>query len=170
MASISGQALPPMYLIRKASAADSQAVFDVRNAAIRSESSGHYADDIIERWTTGTVPSDGFVRFVEDVCHVIEINGEIVATGAIDLMTGQVDAVFVRPQNLRQGLASAMMAFLEQQALDASLDALHLESTLNAEVFYRSIGFISSGRSQYHSPRGFSMDCVVMRKRIRNAA
>lgn len=159
-----------MYLIRKAKISDAQAVFDVRNGAIRNQSVGHYSDEIIGLWTAGKNPSDGFSRFVAELCHVVEINGEIVATGALDLSDGKIDAIFVRPQNLRQGLASAMMAFLEQKALDASLDVLHLEATLNAESFYRHVGFMNNGRSQYHSPRGFSMQCVLMSKQIRNVA
>ena len=60
-----------------------------------------------------------------------------------------------------------MMAFLENEALEANLDELHLEATLNAENFYKTVGFTKIGPSQYHSPRGFSMDCVVMKKQIK---
>lgn len=156
-----------MYPIRKAIDADAQSVFDLRSAAIRSQCAGYYSEEIIARWTEGLVPPMGFCRFVEDDCHVIEMDGRIVVSGALD-STGKIDAVFVCPQKLRQGLATSMMMFLERQALAENLEILHLESTLNAEDFYRSIGFLSDGISQYQSPRGFSMECVVMHKRIKH--
>jgi N-acetylglutamate synthase-like GNAT family acetyltransferase len=156
-----------MLLIRKAKATDAQSFFDIRNASIRNQCAGHYDDKIIALWTSGDSPSSGMSRFVEELCHVMEIDGEIVATGALNRATGQVDAIFVLPRRLRQGLASAMMAFLENEALEANLHELHLEATLNAENFYQRVGFTKIGPSQYQSPRGFSMDCVVMKKQIK---
>jgi GNAT superfamily N-acetyltransferase len=155
-----------MYLPRKGTETDASAVFELRTAAIRHQCAGHYPAETIELWTEGNAPSLAFSNFVSDSCYVIEIGGAVVASGAVDLSTGQVDAVFVDPRHIHKGVGSAMMRFLETTAIAAGLQRLNLESTLNAEEFYRANGFSSERPSKYHSPRGFTMDCIVMTKRI----
>lgn len=155
-----------MYLPRKATETDAPAVFELRIAAIRHQCAGHYPAETIALWTEGNAPSLDFMDFVNDSCYVIEIGGAVVASGAVDLSTGQVDAVFVDPRHTHKGVGSAMMRFLEATAIAAGLQRLNLESTLNAEEFYRASGFTSERPSKYHSPRGFAMDCIVMTKRI----
>ncbi len=155
-----------MYLPRKGTESDVLAVFQLRNAAIRHQCAGHYPADTIAQWTDGEIPPPAFSKFVSDSCYVIDLDGAVVASGAVDLSTGQVDAIFVDPRYLRRGIASAMMRFLEETALASGLEWLILESTLNAEGFYQASGFSSERTSKYQSPRGFAMDCIVMKKRI----
>ncbi len=94
-----------MHVPRKATEDDAPAVFRLRTSAILSQCAGHYPAETLERWTEGDAPSPGFTKFVSDACHVIEKDGVIVASGAVDLSTGQVDAVFVDPRFLHQGIA-----------------------------------------------------------------
>ena len=120
--------------------------------------------DLLARWTAPTTVS---ARFVQDVCahfHVIERQGELLACGAFDAAASKVDAVFVAPWAMRQGLATAMLAHLEGLAREAGCTRMWLEATLNAEPFYRAQGFLALRRDQYASPRGFTLDCVVMEK------
>ena len=56
----------------------------------------------------------------------------------------------------------------EQEVLARSheLQELKLDATLNAAPFYRSLGFESEEITPYRSPRGLTMDCVPMTKRL----
>lgn len=155
-----------MPLLRKATPADTQAVFDLRSAAILHGSRGHYPDELLARWTDGA-PGEGFQAFVADHCYVLEVNSHIAACGAISCQDGQIDAVFVSPEHMGQGLGRQVVAFLEQLAHEAGLLEVHLQSTLNAAPFYRSQGFVGDALAPYHSPRGFSLDSIPMRKRLR---
>lgn len=153
--------------IRKATASDAQAVFDLRSISIRSLCKGFYPDDLLMQWTDGTHPSAGFTEFVSQVVYVVETNGTIVACGAIDKPTSQIDAVFVDPQYKNNGIGRKVMQFLEEIAMEHRVKSpLRLEATLNAAPFYRKLGFYGEALSQYHSPRGFTLDCIKMEKAL----
>ncbi|MBC3935793.1 GNAT family N-acetyltransferase [Undibacterium sp. CY7W] len=159
-----------MYSIRKADPSDALQVHRLRNAAIRAECSRSYSSEIISLWTEGDVPSEQFARVIAESFYVAEANGEIVATGSIDRATGKLDAIFVSPVHMRKGLARLMVTFLERMALQDGLPRLHLEATLNAVEFYIRQGFAKVRDAKYQSPRGFSMDCVVMEKPLQPSA
>ena len=153
--------------IRKAIAPDAQAVFDLRNSSIRSLCKGFYPDDLLVQWTDGTEPTAGFTEFVSQLMYVVESGGAIVACGAIDLADGKLDAVFVEPQYKNNGIGRKLMQFLERIAKeDGAKWPLHLDATLNAAPFYRKLGFVGDTPSQYHSPRGFALDCIRMEKAL----
>jgi N-acetylglutamate synthase-like GNAT family acetyltransferase len=155
-----------MHYIRKALSVDAQAILDVRRAAIRTGSQGFYPEDLIARWTEGDAPSAGFCEAVQAFFYVAELDGQVVGTGALDAASGKVDAIFVSPAHMRIGVGRAMLQFLERLARDRQVGTLLLESTLNAVDFYVRNGFERLRNDKYESPRGFSLDCVVMQKRL----
>ncbi len=156
-------------LIRKAVSADAQAVFELRNAAINAQCAAHYAAADLKIWTSGEM-SDSLIRHVETICHVAVIEGTVAGTCMLDLVSGQVDAIFVHPAFMRRGIGRQMMQHLQSLAQEAGLASLHLSATLNAVAFYRSLGFTGDTIAQYKSPRGISLDCVPMVKPIRLTA
>ncbi|MGC5702488.1 GNAT family N-acetyltransferase [Pseudomonas sp. NFXW11] len=152
-------------LIRKAQAGDAQRVFDIRNQAILHQCSGHYPAADLQVWTAGSL-GDYFIEVLEQTGHVAVVEGQVRASGMLDLASGQVDAVFVDPACMGQGLGRQMMSYLEQQALQAGLSHLILDSTLNAADFYRHCGFVGERIAQYQSPRGLTLACVPMIKHL----
>lgn len=151
---------------RKATHSDAQAILNLRNEAIRVQCAGFYDPDLLAQWAHWTTPSDAFIAIVAERFQIIEHDGDIVASGMVDLENGKIDAIFVSPSHGRQGLGRAMMAHLEAMARTAGLGSLHLESTLNAAPFYRTLGFTGETRSTYQSPRGFELDCILMSKAL----
>ncbi|MFZ6749955.1 GNAT family N-acetyltransferase [Undibacterium sp. Ren11W] len=158
-----------MPYIRKALLSDAQAIHDIRNAAICAGSSGYYSPDLIARWTEGDLATAGFCEAVRNSFYVAELGGQVVGTGAIDIASGKLDAIFVSPSHMKTGLGRTMLQFLEQLAIANGIASLHLESTLNAERFYTRNGFSRVRNAKYESPRGFSLDCIVMKKVLQNA-
>jgi GNAT superfamily N-acetyltransferase len=155
--------------IRKANAEDAAAAWEIRRGAILCHCQGHYPAEKLAKWTDGQF-DEGFVRFVVEELYVAVEDGQVVATGMIDCGTGRVDAVFVRPDRMRQGVGRQMMELLEDLARDAGLAELSLDATLNAAPFYRRHGFVGETVSLYQSPRGFTLDCVPMKKSLRPPA
>ena len=151
--------------IRKAAADDAAAAWTIRNAAIRHACRGFYADDLLERWTDGEMTGQ-FVEFVAQQFYVATVNGVVVGTGLINPANGRLDAVFVRPDMMGKGIGKRTVAFCEDVGRSAGLTELNLESTLNAAPFYRRCGFVGDVIGVYHSPRGISLDCIPMTKRI----
>lgn len=157
--------------IRKATDTDAEAVLRLRNDSIRKLCEGFYSKEVLSRWTDVDEPSPEFIEFVRQLLYVVESEGIIVACGAIDWTTSKIDAVFVAPQHKNKGIGREIVEFLEGVAIQNSAPGpLIVEATLNAAPFYRKLGFIGESISQYHSPRGFSMDCVEMKKTLRTPA
>jgi N-acetylglutamate synthase-like GNAT family acetyltransferase len=93
-----------------------------------------------------------------------------VATGMINLESGKIDALFVEPTHMNTGLGKHVLLYLEKLAIEAGLAQLHLSSTLNAALFYRTQGFVGDSIATYESPRGLSLACVPMVKTLGNGA
>ena len=154
--------------IRKARKDDAQEVWDVRNAAILGLCTGYYSQDDLALWTQGELTRK-FTEAVEDSFYVAVIDDRVVGTGMIDLESGKLDAIFVHPSFMREGIGRQMLLFLERLARDASLTRLFLDSTLNAAAFYRTCGFVGDAVAKYQSPRGITLACIPMTKTLRTA-
>ncbi len=152
-------------VIHKAEREDAIAAWDIRNAAILAQCSGHYPEEQLLAWTTGEM-TDDFAENVAKHWYVATVNGSVVGTGMLDYSTGQVDAIFVRPDRMGCGVGRAILAHLECFAAKSGLRRLTLDSTLNAAPFYRQCGFVGDQRSVYESPRGISLACIPMAKQL----
>jgi len=151
--------------IRKATADDAAAAWEIRNAAIRHACKGFYAEGLLEQWTAGEM-TDEFVEFVVQQFYVATVDSDVVGTGFVDLREGRVDAVFVRPVMMGQGIGKRIVAFCEDLGRFAGLTELKLDSTLNAAPFYRRCGFVGDVIGVYRSPRGITLDCIPMTKQF----
>lgn len=156
-----------MLQIRRAERCDAEAAFDIRFQAIQNQCSTVYTNAQVEAWTC--VPlTDKYRAWVEKDYHLACVNGLSVATGLIDLHSGELEAIFVLPSFMGQGIGKEMVAHLEHLARDAGLTEIHLEATLNAVSFYQRSGFTGSAQAVYHSPSGLHLACVPMRKQLVN--
>jgi GNAT superfamily N-acetyltransferase len=156
-----------MFAIRKATRADVDACWEIRRASVMSECSRLYPVDQLEEWTGG-VASRAFASAVEECFLVATVDGLVVASGMISLVTGKIDAIFVHPDFMKRGIGAAMIGHLEELACSERLPALTLDSTLNAAPFYRALGFVGEAVTQHASPRGLKLDCVPMVKDLRS--
>jgi GNAT superfamily N-acetyltransferase len=156
---------PCPFVIRKAVRADADAAWDIRRAAVMSECAAAYPLNQLEEWTGGTT-SMAFADAVEARFLVATVGDHVAGTGMIDLTTGKIDAIFVHPAYMKRGIGAAMMRHLEFLARSEGLRELKLDSTLNAAPFYRALGFEGDEIAPYKSPRGLTMDCVPMMKRL----
>ena len=151
--------------LRKATEGDAAAAWEIRREAILHACKGAYADDLLAKWTEGELTVE-FARFVAERCYVAEAGEAVAGFGAVDLLNGQFDAVFVRPEWMGRGVGGQLTAFLIGLARAAGLPELRLQATLNAAPFYRRCGFVGDAIGTYHSPRGIDLACVPMRLTI----
>ncbi len=153
-----------MY-IRKATENDAQAAWDIRKEAINFQCIAHYPVELLKVWTEGEITE----TFIEEVAHHFYVaikNDEVIGTGKINFESGKVDAIFTLPGHMGVGIGKTMLSHLEELARKVGLTNLNLESTLNAAVFYRKCGFAGNKIAKYESPRGISMDCIPMFKKL----
>ncbi|AND67603.1 hypothetical protein ATSB10_01490 [Dyella thiooxydans] len=149
--------------IRTATLADAPTAFAIRREAILTQCAGYYPEQDLAIWTSGEM-SELFALRVADAFHVAEIDGGVVGTGMIDLASGKIDAIFVRPDWMGRGVGRALMSHLECLAQAAGLTSIHLDATLNAAPFYRRLGFAGEATSTYRSSLGVTLACIPMTK------
>ena len=63
-------------------------------------------------WINGEI-TEQFTEFVVEQLYVATVNDAVVGIGMIDLNTGRLDAIMVRPDMMRHGIGKQMMSFLE---------------------------------------------------------
>lgn len=152
-----------MLKIRRATREDAPATLEIRRLAIQQHCIGAYSAEQIQRWSEASL-SDAYQDWVARDYHLACLAEQLIASGALNPSTGEIDAVFVRPEYARQGIGQYMLEHLEVLARQAGLSRLHLDATLNAVQFYRSCGFTAGPQSIYHSPSGLQLACVPMHK------
>ena len=160
--------MPAPINIERLRHTDEGAFFCLRRKAIRAGCAGYYSPAQLDEWTDPR--SDGHLPdpLPEAFCCA-RMEGQLVATGMLDMATGEVGAMFVLPEHGRRGIGRAMLHHLEGIARKNDLETIFLDATLNAVNFYRSQGFVGEARGVFHSPRGLSLECVPMTKSLKGA-
>jgi len=93
--------------------------------------------------------------------------GQLLATGYLDLARQRVEAMFTLPEAMRQGLAARIMTCIKQEALTRGLRSVALSSTPNAQGFYLKQGFQTVRNASHYSPAAdYTFDCVEMVYRL----
>lgn len=154
-----------MYDIRKAQRDDVAAIWSTRRLAILHQCPGHYSAGQLNAWVGGQ-PGERFTEMVAASFYVSTFAGEVVGTGMLDLGKAEINAIFVHPVHMGQGVGRGLLQQLETIAIDQGLQSLALQSTLNAVGFYRRLGYEGEVRTLYRSARGFSLPCIAMSKRL----
>lgn len=153
--------------LRKAVRNDAPAMWAVRTAAIRGIGREYYSQEDMIKWSPEQMPAS-FPEMIEKFeWLVIEADGDIVATGALDTEKQSIEAIFVKPKHQGKGFAKQILDRLEDLAKARDFKKVTLESTLSAEVFYNKSGYRSLEKSKYISPSGLTLDCIKMEKYLR---
>jgi N-acetylglutamate synthase-like GNAT family acetyltransferase len=152
-----------MFEIRRATPSDSQTAFDIRLHAIRHQCIGVYTAEQMLAWTAGSA-EDGYSDLMEKHFYLGCVQGEAVATGMLDLESGEIGAIFVLPGFMQQGIGLKILNHLECLARNLGLKEVNLDATLNAADFYRRCGYVGNEPAIYHSPSGLQLACVPMVK------
>ncbi|MBI1423108.1 MAG: GNAT family N-acetyltransferase [Gammaproteobacteria bacterium] len=115
-----------MLRIQKAKRADATAALEIRNAAILNQCANSYSMDTLKIWTSGEL-SETFADAVEKHFYIAVHGNKIVGTGMINTETGKIDAVFVHPHHMREGIGRKIVEFPQEFALRHGLDRIYKE-------------------------------------------
>jgi ribosomal protein S18 acetylase RimI-like enzyme len=158
------------YTIRIADPGDAADIAEAHRDSIRSIGPRFYPDEVVSEWFANVSPAR-YVRAME--------RGEVffIATGTIGdkpavlgFSTHRVDgdvhgtAVYVRGAAARRGVGSALFRLAEAHARDAGATSIQIDASLAGLDFYRSHGFVETGRGDHELQSGARMACVFMRK------
>ncbi|SQC92285.1 Uncharacterised protein [Cedecea neteri] len=90
--------------VRRATLSEAQALWTIRNEAIRFGCRETYPEDVLAAWTPDEMPEGYRNEIINNPFFVADNeSGEPVATGFLDLKNGSVEAIFTLPGLDRPG-------------------------------------------------------------------
>ncbi|MBM6605206.1 GNAT family N-acetyltransferase [Enterobacteriaceae bacterium RIT814] len=149
--------------LRKAQAHEAEALWNLRNLAIRHGCVSSYSLEIIRNWTPEAMPEHYRKMIIDNPFYVIDAQGVLAASGYLDLNAASVEAIFTLPGYTGKGLASQIIAAIKDEAAARGITRLTLEATPNAADFYLRHGFEWLGESMHPSAMARAeLRCVNM--------
>ena len=158
-------------VIRRADAADVEAIADAHRDSIRSLGSAFYAAPDVSAWQAG-VAGDLYSNAMD--------GGEVffIATGRVDgreLVLGFASdypvegtmhgtSVYVRGVAARLGIGTALLRRAETHAVARGATSIQIEASLAGVEFYRANGYTELRRGETRLTSGHAIGCVFMRK------
>jgi putative acetyltransferase len=150
--------------IRKATPQDCEVLSEIHISAIRELGKTHYSEAEVDAWSRGKTPERHEKHIRERQVVVAQHRSIAVGFGTLDLTTGEVVHLYVRPENARKGIGTQILEELLGMARAVGLRELHCISTLNAESFYANSGFQSGQKCKHRFRDGGEIDCVAMKR------
>jgi putative acetyltransferase len=154
--------------IRAMQAEEARRFLEVHHASVRDLAANDYQPEVISDWAATFVDDGAVERFLlnpdDEIRLVAEQNGKIAGIGALVLETHELRACYVMPCAARQGVGSALVRAIERLARDHGLSHLQLDASINAEPFYRSLGYTAISRGEHIRRSGVRMACIKMTK------
>jgi GNAT superfamily N-acetyltransferase len=159
--------------VRRATAADVDAIADAHRDSIQSIGPLFYSLDDVAHWQDGisaTLYLDamegGEVFFVA----VAPIEGVQVALGfSSDYPiegTTHGTSVYVRGSAVRRGIGTALLRTAEAHAAENGSERIEIAASLAGVKFYKANGYIEMRRGEAQLTSGHHIACVFMRKDV----
>lgn len=154
-------------MIRRAVMQDVEAIFRVREEAIRGLAAGHYSDRQIHAWLGTGTPRSFEAPIAGKIVLVDETESELRGFAQLDLAVGSIDRVYVSPLHARRGTGTRLLRQLEVIAREHGVARLAVEATLNAVPFYQNAGYVALETCDHELQPGITFRCVAMVKVLR---
>lgn len=125
--------------VRIASVADARVISALVIRTLSETNARHYSPELIEKIAANFSPEQVASRFDGRTVWTATIDDVIVGTASLE--RNWVRSVFVDPAWQGRRVGKALMTTLFGAARRAGVDALFVPSAINAEGFYRRLGF-----------------------------
>ncbi|MFC1978783.1 GNAT family N-acetyltransferase [Chloroflexota bacterium] len=124
--------------IQKALKEDAPAIHELHIRSARELCKNHYTSEQLSGWLDHRTSEGYLPKIGEGISFVARKGSEIVGIGVA--IPQQVEAIFVSPDHIKQGIGSILLKHAIDMANKGG-DTITLESTMNAVGFYKSRGF-----------------------------
>jgi N-acetylglutamate synthase-like GNAT family acetyltransferase len=150
---------------------DARPFLEVIHASVRGLAATHYPIEVIQAWAPLEITEKAVAGFLvnpdNELRLVAEQGGEIVGIGAIVPNQFELRACYVSPRSARKGVGTTLVHEMERMAREHNLRSLHADASLNAEGFYKALGYEVLARADHVlRPSGVHMACVKIRKAL----
>lgn len=151
--------------LRPATLEDRRALWRIHSRAVEALCQGAYTSQEVRTWVELLRP-DGYLR--QDIPRTVLVaeRGQVlVGFGQLDAVMGELEALYVTPEEVGHGVGSRLLGTLESLAWRAGARAMNLDASLNAEAFYRSRGYVRLHAARRILTTEVQLSCVRMQKR-----
>lgn len=151
---------------RQAEPADAATILSIKQAAIDSIDTDHYTAAELDAWRPDDDALEDFERAIESEMFVIllaEVDDEPAAYGVLNTDERRIDAIFVTPEYMGEGIARSLVGQFETRATMVGVPELKIVSSLNAKGFYESLEYWDFG-TKLRSINGEEIEFAIMRK------
>lgn len=161
--------------IREAEPVDADMIAGIHAAAIRELGGGDYDDRQVQAWLANVHPERYPIEETDAGIRVLvaERDDRLVGFGWLDCdssgrneSVGEIVAVYVRPDVVREGVGGAILERLEGVARDAGLESVVLVASKHAIDFYRRQGYEEDETVVLEMTDDVSLAALRMRKRL----
>jgi len=146
--------------IRTAKPGDAKAIHELHCRSLKELWPSHYTETQIEGWIAGRTP-EGYLPGISKGEMFVAVEG-VSLLGFGHAAPGVVRAIYVAPEAVGRGVGGALLERAIAAARTTGDGSVSLQSTLNAEEFYRHFGFEVVKRSSVEKGE-ISLPVVVMR-------
>jgi ribosomal protein S18 acetylase RimI-like enzyme len=153
---------------REAEESDAQSLWWTKHAAIDDIDTGEYTDDQLGAWKPDGEAVDDFETAIESSTFdavIAEVDDDPVGYGVLNAEDGRIDAVFVHPDSMGQGIATSLVGQLESRAQMHGLEDLTIVSSLNAKSFYEKLGYRDCG-TKMRTIGDEELEFAIMKKEL----
>jgi putative acetyltransferase len=141
----------------------------VHYAAVHSTPSQYYSSETLEAWSR--TPDEARYRWMEELIlndHalllVAERSDEILGFTIFMKNEGLLRALYVHPAASRSGIGGLLLRAVEEYAVGDGTSCISVNSSLNAESFYRKNGYVVIAEGKFRLSAEHEMDCIKMEK------
>jgi GNAT superfamily N-acetyltransferase len=158
----------PRFTIRRASPADADQIAAAHVDSIHSLGAKAYGPDVVSVW--GAPKDVEHYRRTMESDQVFFVATDSAGDRVLGFSSYRMEdgkhrtAVYVRGEAARMGVGSALFRAAEATALEHGASEIHVDSSVGAVEFYKSLGFEELAAGQHCLSSGLLMDCVFMRK------
>jgi GNAT superfamily N-acetyltransferase len=151
--------------LRLAVEGDRHALWRIHSRSVAALCQGSYSSCEVRTWIELLRP-EGYLRPEQPRTVLVAERGRhLVGFGQLEPVQGELEALYVAPEEAGHGVGSALLSSLEALAWRAGALRMSLDASLNAEAFYRARGYVRLHMARRILTPLVHLACVRMQKR-----
>ena len=160
--------------LRQAELSDRDEICAVHTSSILGLCSSMYSQEEVKQWAARQTPHQ-YTPFIEngEITLALSPQGEVAGFGHLKSVCKcgendvcEIKGLFVSPKWTRKGVGSVLLRHMEHQASSGGYTKMSLKSSLNAEEFYRRMGYSVVDAADKHVCCEQTLQCILMNKTL----